>query len=45
LAHEALPAPRPRREDQVTDGDMAEAVVKNAPLTEDHYFLVPKVVE
>jgi aspartyl-tRNA(Asn)/glutamyl-tRNA(Gln) amidotransferase subunit C len=35
----------PLRKDEVTAGDMAEAVVKNAPLTEDHYFLVPKVVE
>jgi Asp-tRNA(Asn)/Glu-tRNA(Gln) amidotransferase C subunit len=24
---------------------MADAIMKNAPLTEDHYFLVPKVVE
>jgi aspartyl-tRNA(Asn)/glutamyl-tRNA(Gln) amidotransferase subunit C len=35
----------PQRKDVVTAGDMAAAVVKNAPLTEDHYFLVPKVVE
>lgn len=35
----------PRRKDEVTDGEMADAIVKNAPLTEDHYFLVPKVVE
>ena len=35
----------PLRRDEVTTGDMAEAIVKNAPLTEDHYFLVPKVVE
>jgi aspartyl-tRNA(Asn)/glutamyl-tRNA(Gln) amidotransferase subunit C len=35
----------PQRKDEVTAGDMADAVVKNAPLTEDHYFLVPKVVE
>ena len=35
----------PLRKDEVTDGDKADAVVKNAPLTEDHYFLVPKVVE
>lgn len=35
----------PQRKDEVTDGEIAEAVVKNAPLTEDHYFLVPKVVE
>ena len=31
--------------DVVNDGEMADAVVKNAPATEDHYFLVPKVVE
>jgi aspartyl-tRNA(Asn)/glutamyl-tRNA(Gln) amidotransferase subunit C len=35
----------PLRKDEVTAGNMADAVVKNAPLTEDHYFLVPKVVE
>lgn len=35
----------PQREDVVTAGDMADAIVKNAPLTEDHFFLVPKVVE
>jgi aspartyl-tRNA(Asn)/glutamyl-tRNA(Gln) amidotransferase subunit C len=35
----------PMRRDAVTDGDKADAIVKNAPLTEDHYFLVPKVVE
>jgi len=37
--------PLPRREDQVSDGGIAEKIMKNAPLTEDHYFLVPKVVE
>jgi aspartyl-tRNA(Asn)/glutamyl-tRNA(Gln) amidotransferase subunit C len=35
----------PLRKDEVTAGDMADAIMKNAPLTEDHYFLVPKVVE
>jgi aspartyl-tRNA(Asn)/glutamyl-tRNA(Gln) amidotransferase subunit C len=35
----------PLRRDEVTTGEMADAIVKNAPLTEDHYFLVPKVVE
>ena len=35
----------PWRKDEVTDGGIAEDVVKNAPLTEDHFFLVPKVVE
>lgn len=33
------------REDVVTDGGQPEAVTKNAPLGEDHYFAVPKVVE
>jgi aspartyl-tRNA(Asn)/glutamyl-tRNA(Gln) amidotransferase subunit C len=33
------------REDVVTDGDISDAIVANAPMTEDHYFLVPKVVE
>jgi aspartyl-tRNA(Asn)/glutamyl-tRNA(Gln) amidotransferase subunit C len=34
-----------RREDVVTDGGYAEKVVKNSPLTEDNFFMVPKVVE
>jgi aspartyl-tRNA(Asn)/glutamyl-tRNA(Gln) amidotransferase subunit C len=33
------------REDKVTDGDIADDIVRNAPATEDHFFLVPKVVE
>jgi aspartyl-tRNA(Asn)/glutamyl-tRNA(Gln) amidotransferase subunit C len=33
------------REDVVTDGEIADAVTANAPLTEDHYFVVPKIVE
>jgi aspartyl-tRNA(Asn)/glutamyl-tRNA(Gln) amidotransferase subunit C len=33
------------REDIVTDGEIADDIVKNAPATEDHYFVVPKVVE
>ena len=33
------------REDVVSDGGQAEAVTQNAPLGEDHYFAVPKVVE
>lgn len=33
------------REDIVTDGEQAAAVTANAPQSEDHYFLVPKVVE
>ena len=33
------------REDVVNDGGLADAIVKNAPATEDNFFLVPKVVE
>lgn len=34
-----------RRQDVVTDGEDAAAVTANAPVSEDHFFLVPKVVE
>lgn len=34
-----------RREDKVTDGGYPEKIVRNAPLTEDNFFMVPKVVE
>jgi aspartyl-tRNA(Asn)/glutamyl-tRNA(Gln) amidotransferase subunit C len=34
-----------RRADRVTDGGMAEAIVENAPVRDDSFFLVPKVVE
>ena len=33
------------RKDEVTDGNIADAIVANAPAREDHFFLVPKVVE
>jgi aspartyl-tRNA(Asn)/glutamyl-tRNA(Gln) amidotransferase subunit C len=33
------------RDDVVNDGEIADAVTANAPLTEDHYFVVPKIVE
>jgi aspartyl-tRNA(Asn)/glutamyl-tRNA(Gln) amidotransferase subunit C len=35
----------PMREDKVTDGGNAAAVLKNAPKSEDGFFVVPKVVE
>ena len=35
----------PMREDVVTDGAIADAVTKNAPLSDDHFYVVPKVVE
>ncbi|MCM5552163.1 Asp-tRNA(Asn)/Glu-tRNA(Gln) amidotransferase subunit GatC [Pleomorphomonas sp. NRK KF1] len=34
-----------RRQDVVTDGEDAEGVTANAPVSEDNFFLVPKVVE
>ena len=34
-----------KRLDVVDDGDIADDIVKNAPATENHFFLVPKVVE
>jgi aspartyl-tRNA(Asn)/glutamyl-tRNA(Gln) amidotransferase subunit C len=33
------------RKDEVSDGGIADAVMANAPAREDHFFLVPKVVE
>lgn len=33
------------REDKVTDGDKAEAVLANAPMRDEGFFLVPKVME
>jgi aspartyl-tRNA(Asn)/glutamyl-tRNA(Gln) amidotransferase subunit C len=40
-----IPMEMKKREDKVTDGDISDDIVRNAPATEDHYFLVPKVVE
>ena len=33
------------REDVVSDGDYPEQIVANAPLSEDNFFMVPKVIE
>jgi aspartyl-tRNA(Asn)/glutamyl-tRNA(Gln) amidotransferase subunit C len=33
------------RKDEVNDGGIADAVLANAPEREDHFFVVPKVVE
>ncbi len=33
------------RADVVTDGGYPDDIVKNAPERDDHYFMVPKVVE
>jgi len=34
-----------KRADVVNDGGIAEDIVRNAPASEDNFFLVPKVVE
>jgi aspartyl-tRNA(Asn)/glutamyl-tRNA(Gln) amidotransferase subunit C len=40
-----VPIELAKRQDVVNDGEIADDVVKNAPMIEDHYFVVPKVVE
>lgn len=40
-----MPMALKMRDDVVTAGGEADRVTKNAPQSEDHYFLVPKVVE
>lgn len=34
-----------RRDDVISDGGYADKIVSNAPLSEDNFFMVPKVVE
>jgi aspartyl-tRNA(Asn)/glutamyl-tRNA(Gln) amidotransferase subunit C len=40
-----IPMKLPLRADVVTDGEIEGLVLANAPLTEDDFFLVPKVIE
>jgi aspartyl-tRNA(Asn)/glutamyl-tRNA(Gln) amidotransferase subunit C len=40
-----IPLKLPMREDVVTDGDIQSLILANAPLSEDGFFVVPKVVE
>jgi len=40
-----IPMPMRMRKDEVTDGGIADDILANAPAREDHFFLVPKVVE
>ena len=40
-----IPIPMKKRPDVVTEGGDPEAILKNAPTSEDQFFLVPKVVE
>lgn len=41
----AVATPLPMRDDAVTDGGDAAAVLANAPASANGYFVVPKVVE
>lgn len=34
-----------KRQDIVTDGEIADQIIANAPAADAHYFVVPKVVE
>ncbi|MEZ5924696.1 MAG: Asp-tRNA(Asn)/Glu-tRNA(Gln) amidotransferase subunit GatC [Hyphomicrobiaceae bacterium] len=40
-----LPMQMKKRRDEVTSGGIADDIVANAPRADDHYFVVPKVVE
>ncbi len=40
-----MPMEMKKRPDVVNDGEIADDVVRNAPATEVHFFVVPKVVE
>ncbi len=40
-----IPMKLPLRADVVTDGEIEQLVLANAPLVEDDFFLVPKVIE
>ncbi|MBV8744530.1 MAG: Asp-tRNA(Asn)/Glu-tRNA(Gln) amidotransferase subunit GatC [Xanthobacteraceae bacterium] len=39
------PTAMKKRSDVVTDGEISEQILRNAPATQDGFFLVPKVVE
>ena len=40
-----VPIELKQRRDVVTDGEIAEEVTRNAPMTENQFFVEPKVVE
>jgi aspartyl-tRNA(Asn)/glutamyl-tRNA(Gln) amidotransferase subunit C len=40
-----MPMEMKKRPDVVNDGEIGDDIVRNAPETQDHFFLVPKVVE
>jgi aspartyl-tRNA(Asn)/glutamyl-tRNA(Gln) amidotransferase subunit C len=40
-----IPMTLKKRPDEVTDGGIADDILANAPARQDHFFVVPKVVE
>ncbi len=40
-----MPMHMKERSDVVDDGGIADKIIANAPACEDHFFMVPKVVE
>ena len=40
-----VPMAMKKRVDVITDGEIADRIVANAPATEDNFFLVPKIIE
>jgi len=40
-----IPMQMKKHADAVTDGGIADQILKNAPAVEDHFFAVPKVME
>ena len=40
-----VPITLKKRADEVTDGEKPDEILKNAPVSDDGYFVVPKVVE
>lgn len=40
-----IPMEMKKRPDEITDGGIPDDILKNAPATEDGFFVVPKVVE
>ena len=40
-----VPIALKQRDDVVTDGEKAEDVVANAPMSDDNFFMVPTVIE
>ncbi|WP_439272328.1 Asp-tRNA(Asn)/Glu-tRNA(Gln) amidotransferase subunit GatC [Pseudochrobactrum sp. HB0163] len=40
-----IPTAMRLREDKVSDGNIAAEIVANAPVSEENFFMVPKVIE